>query len=70
MSDVEESVRPLKALKMKKKGTDNEIEALKLQFKQAFSVRISSCFSGKERYFDVNHKRNTENTCFNQLLDA
>ena len=53
MSEAEEAVHPLKAMKLNKKTTEDEINTFKHDFKESFSACCTSYFTGTETRVDV-----------------
>ena len=70
MNEAEESVHTLKAMKLNKKSTEDEINALKNDFKEYFSAYYTNYFTDMEIFVDVQHKRHTKCSCVKHLFDA
>ena len=70
MSEAEEAEHPLKAMKLNKKATEDEINAFKHDFKGSFSACCTNYFTGMETCIDVQHRRHAECSCMKQLFDA
>ena len=70
MSEAEEAVHPLKAMKLNKKATEDEINAFKYDFKESFSVLCNNYFMVMETCVDVQKRSHTECSCMTQLFDA
>ena len=70
MIEAEESLCPLKAMKLNKKSTEDEINAFKHDFKESFSTYCTNYFTGIETCIDVKHRRCTRSSRMKEIFDA
>ena len=70
MSETEEAVHPLKAMKVNQKAIEDEINNFKYDLKESFSACCTNYFTGIETCVDAQHRRHTECSCAKQLFDA
>ena len=70
MSEAEEAACPLKAMKLNKKATEDEINTFKQYFKEYFSACCTNYFTGMETCVIVQHRRHKKCSRMKELFDV